>query len=61
MKKYYIVHHLQLERWEPLAANSTLEEVEKLFIAYKNNGYDRFLEVSEEVFRAVNSGKEINL
>lgn len=58
---FYIVHHLQLERWEPLATNSTLEEVEKLFIAYKNNGYDRFLEVSEEIFRAVNNGSEVKL
>lgn len=61
MKKYYIVHHSTLDRWEPLSSSSTLEEVQKLFIAYKNNGYDRFLEVSEEIFRAVNSGKEINL
>lgn len=55
---FYIVHHTELNRWEPLALDSTLAEVEQLFVAYKNNGYDRFLEVSEEIFNIVNAGGE---
>ena len=58
---FYIFHHSTLDRWEPLSSSSTLEETEKIFIAYKNNGYDRFLEVSEEIFRAVNNGSEVKL
>ena len=57
MKKYYIIHNIELDRYEPLAITENFGEVEKLFESYKKHGYDKFLEVTEEKYNMVCVGK----
>jgi len=55
---FFIVHHQKLDNWQPLALNCTVEEAEEVFLVYKKNGCDRYLEVSEEIYQTLNHDRE---